>query len=224
MPKLLALLTVLIATSSTLATARAQYGESEAAATPSSTPPLMEPRLLKLTAHVGYAFGGSVSEGGGSLSLDGGPTLGVLASYGLPTGGRIFLSFTQQDNRAEVRGTSGIDEYDLILRTLQFGGSLDMPLRPTGGRVWPHFAFSIGATQFDPDYSRYETDWTFSWIVEGGVTVWLIKCLGLTALARLHGHVVQSENAALCSGGCVYLRDTTLLVEGEVGAGVTLAL
>lgn len=227
------LLGVLIALLSSAGTIQAQGDPSaemysSTPASPGGPPPSMplaQPRLLKLTGHIGYAFGGSLSGGGGGAELEGGPTVGALLSYRVISGGRVFLGYTAQNNHIDLHGTAlGSEDYDLSLHELQFGGSLDMPLYPTQGRVWPHFAFSIGATEWAPEDPRYSDSWTFSWIVEGGFTVWLVKFIGLTGLLRLHGHVMQSENAAICYGGCVYLRDTTLMVEGEVGGGVTLAL
>lgn len=194
-----------------------------------SRSPLMEPRRLQLRAHVGYDFGGSISEDGvGSATLTGGPAFGLQLGYLAYPGGRVHLSFTQQANGVELQDdvSETVEKYDMTMRMLQFGGSIDTYLRPSGGRMWPHFAFSIGATQFDPDAPQYSVDWTFSWMVEGGVTFWLLKYVGLVALIRWNGHVMQADNAAFCVQGqsCVYLRSTELLFQGEIGGGVVLAL
>jgi hypothetical protein len=194
-----------------------------------SRSPLTEPRRLQLTGTAGYAFGGSVSEDGvGSATLTGGAASGGTASYLVYPGGRVHFTFTQQQNGVELRDdlSQTVQSYDLTLRMLQFGGSIDTYLRPSGGRLWPHFAFSIGATQFDPSATQYSVDWTFSWQVEGGLTYWLFKYVGLTAIARLNGHVMQADNAAFCVQGqsCVWLRSTQLMFQGELGGGVTLAL
>jgi len=194
-----------------------------------SRSPLMEPRRLQLRAHVGYAMGGSVDEEDvGSAELTGGPAFGLQLGYLAYPGGRVHFAYTQQANDVELKDdiSETVEKYDLTMRMLQFGGSIDTYLRPSGGRMWPHFAFSIGATQFDPDAPQYSADWTFSWIVEGGMTFWLMKYVGLVALVRLNGHVMQADNAAFCVQGetCVYLRSTQVMFQGEIGGGVVLAL
>jgi hypothetical protein len=237
LPRTVALVSLLLLSSSS--TALAQYygrttpvhgsaSDDEEQGT-KSRPPLTVPRRLQLRAHVGYAMGGSIDEEDvGSATLSGGAAFGLQLGYLAYPGGRVHLSYTQQANGVELKDdiSETVEKYDLTLRQVQFGGSIDTYLRPSGGRLWPHFAFSIGATQFDPDASQYSADWTFSWIVEGGITFWLFKNIGLVALVRWNGHVMQADNAAFCVQGetCVYLRSTELLFQGEVGGGVVLAL
>jgi hypothetical protein len=191
-------------------------------------PPLMRPNRVALTAHVGYAFGGSVEGDGGRASLEGGPSAGAIASFTVSPGAKVRLVYSQQANelfvRNDVADTS--ERFDLNLRSLQIGGALELPLPQSGGRLWPHFAMTLGTTQLDPSDANYGTSWLFSGMLEGGATLWIVRQLGLTALLRLHGQVLDADNASFCTGGgsCAVVRSTRLLLEGEIGGGITLAL
>jgi hypothetical protein len=191
-------------------------------------PPLMRPNRFTLTAHAGYAFGGTVEGGGGRASLEGGPSAGVIASFTVSPGAKVRLVYSQQANQMFIRDalSDTSDRFDLNLRSIQLGGAVEMPFRPSGGRLWPHFAMTLGATQFDPSDDRYGDSWVFAGMLEGGGTLWIVKQLGITALLRLHGQVLDANNESFCVGGgtCVILRSTHVMLQGEIGGGLTIAL
>jgi len=209
---------------------QAQYGYPAPAVgtSPGEAPPLMRPNRFTLTAHAGYAFGGSVDGEGGHASVEGGPAAGAIASFTVSPGAKVRLVYSQQANELFVRNdlADSSDRFDLNLRSLQLGGALEMPFVPSKGRLWPHFAMTLGATQFDPSDDRYGDSWVFAGMLEGGATLWLVKQLGITALLRLHGQVLDANNESFCVGGgtCVILRSTQLMLQGEIGGGITLAL
>jgi hypothetical protein len=191
-------------------------------------PPLMRPNRFALTAHVGYAFGGSLDGDGGRASLEGGPSAGAIGSFTLSPGAKVRLVYSQQANELFVRNdlADSSERFDLNLRSLQLGGALEMPLPQSAGRIWPHFGMTLGATQLDPSDERYGTSWVFAGMIEGGATLWIVRQLGLTALLRLHGQVLDADNASFCVSGqtCVVLRSSQVMLQGEIGGGITLAL
>lgn len=189
---------------------------------------LTTPRRIQLTAHVGAAFGGKIEGTQGRMTLEGGPSFGLSAGYTIRKGGQIRLSYTQQKNQLFIRrnDTGESRRFEMPMHGIQIGGALDMPIPSTGGRLWPHFGLTLGATQFQPDTGDLASSWTFSWLAEGGLTFWIVRFLGINALIRWHGHVVSADNAAFCGSeqsGCVLIRSTELLFQGEAGGGVTLA-
>jgi hypothetical protein len=209
----------------------AQYGYPAPGLAPpvgEGPPPLMRPNRFTLTAHAGYAFGGSVDGEGGRASVEGGPSAGAIASFTVSPGAKVRFVYSQQANELFIRNdlADTSDRFDLNLRSLQLGGALEMPLPQTAGRLWPHFAMTLGATQFDPSDDRYGDSWVFAGMLEGGATLWIVKQLGITALLRLHGQVLDANNDSFCIGGgtCVILRSTQVMFQGEVGGGITLAL
>ena len=179
---------------------------------------------VSVTPFIGYRMGGQFSDSDTGDEID----LGDAGSFGL-------IINAPADNTTEwelfySRQSAGIDtstvpvdpNLDIDISYFQVGGTYVFE----GAPIRPFISAGIGARQFSPSQSQYNSETYFAFSLGGGAQVFPESRIGLRLEGRLFGSVIDSDSAIFCSssgGGanCAIRADGDILWQWEMFAGIT---
>lgn len=163
---------------------------------------------------------GSVGTTEGTLDLAGGFLYGVSMGWRVRPDGVVEIAWSRQDSEASGNLTSGRQEFDVTIDTLEFGGLWET--RP--GKMRPFLGMTLGGTRLAGSGQGYGEAWNFSGSISGGVRYFLSDHTLLRLEGRGTGILLSGGSALACSfppGGCQVGVTGSLL--GAFSARVALA-
>jgi len=184
-----------------------------------------EAQSFEVTPFGGWRFGGSFEE----LSTNATSSLDGTVSYGLIVG----IPWNAQDrSRLELmwshQGTSlGLSdpeqaELDVDVDYLHVGGMA--PFRTPNERLEALLTGGLGATFLRPGLSGASSETRFSLSLGAGLLYRVSDRVGLRLEARGWWTFTETGGAVLCAGGCVVAFSGSGFGQGELIAGLRLAL
>jgi opacity protein-like surface antigen len=178
----------------------------------------------ELTPHIGYKFGGGLSDYYTSrdYDFDDSESYGVTFNYtlGLMGDTQLELSWSRQDTAMEVTGFER-DTFDLTIDYWQAGGlkqwNEDEPLRP-------FVVGSIGAAHFSPDQADLSSATRFAFALGGGVKILPGEHIGIRLQGKLYGTYASGGGGVICGGGgCSFGFGGNVMWQAEFSAGLIIA-
>jgi hypothetical protein len=133
----------------------------------------------------GYMTFSSVSVREGDLQFSDGPNYGLGLDYHIRSGLAVELLWvsTKTDVRLREFGTGFTkDLFGMNVNYFQIGGVQEIHPRK---KARPFFAFTVGATLFEPQDATVSSEWLFSITLGGGGKFDLSKKIGIRLQARM---------------------------------------
>ena len=180
-------------------------------------------RQLELTPFVGTRVGGDFDDIQTPLindvEIDDGASFGLVFDVGFGENWQLEFLGSSQATELIAEGTiSGKVDIDVnhyhVGGAYQFRDSLE-PLRP-------FVAFSLGATQFDPD-GALDSESKFSFSLGGGVKYHFNDRLGVRVQGRFTSTEINDDDEVFCDPFvCYVVEDTNFLNQTELSAGLVI--
>lgn len=177
---------------------------------------------FQVTPFVGYRDGGEFEDSGTGikLSLSEENTWGIIIDKDAGTGKQAEFYYSHQPTSLNADGivTPGA-LFDLDIDYYHIGGRQLWDM----GKATTFLVATVGATHFDPQSSSVESMTRFSIGLGGGVELNATERVGFRLEGRGFATFLKSDEAVFCngSGSCVVLVDSDVMLQFEVGAGVT---
>jgi opacity protein-like surface antigen len=171
---------------------------------------------------MGYRVGGGFEDAGTGekLDLSEGETYGLIVGMDISPGKQyeFFYSFQPSRLTAGDTTTPGV-LVDMDVEYFHIGGR---SYRDKGA-VRTFVMGGLGATHFDPHASNLGSETRFSISLGGGVELGVSEQVAIRLEGRGFGTFLNSSGAIFCSssGGCEIYINSDLLLQFEVGAGVS---
>jgi hypothetical protein len=144
---------------------------------------------------------GSVGTNQGTLDLAAGFLYGLSVGWRVRPDGIVEIAWSRQDSEATGNLTSGPQEFDVTIDTLEFGGLWET--RP--GRMRPFLGMTLGGTRLAGPGQDYGEAWNFSGSISGGIRYFLSDHALLRLEGRGSGILLSGGGALACGfppGGC----------------------
>lgn len=178
---------------------------------------------FEITPFYGWQFGGSVALLAGDLEIKDAAAYGVILDVTMRPGTQLELSYSRQDTELQFNpfGLPRETLSDMTVEYWQIGG---LGFTQRGG-ARPFGSFTLGATHYNPDAARFDDEWRFSMVLGGGVKIIPSERLGIRLQGHLLGTFLSTGSTIWCgAGGCSFGLFGSGILQGEVSAGVILAL
>lgn len=179
---------------------------------------------VSVTPFIGYRVGGQFSNSDTGDEVD----LGNAGSFGLII--NAPADYTTEWELFYSRQSAGIDtstvpidpDLNIDISYFQAGGTYVFE----GAPIRPFISAGIGASQFSPDQSQYNSETYFAFSIGAGAHIFPESRVGLRLEGRLFGSVIDSNSNIFCrsnesGASCAIVADGDILWQWEVFAGVT---
>lgn len=179
---------------------------------------------VSVTPFIGYRVGGQFADSDTGDEVE----LGDAGSFGLII--NAPADYTTEWELFYSRQSAGIDRstvpvdpsLDIDISYFQAGGTYVFE----GAPIRPFISAGIGASQFSPDQSQYNSETYFAFSIGAGAHIFPESRIGLRLEGRVFGSVIDSDSDIFCAsnqGGatCAFRADGDILWQWEVFAGVT---
>lgn len=177
---------------------------------------------FQLTPFMGYRVGGRFEDAGTGVELDLAEeeTYGIIIDKDIDPGKQYEFFYSFQPSKLKTGGafTPGVLA-DVDVEYFHIGGRNYWDKGATRTFV----VGTVGATHFDPHSSSLSSETRFSISLGGGVEVGTSERIAVRLEARGFATFLDSEGAIFCdsTSGCTVLVTSDLLLQFEVGAGVS---
>ena len=169
---------------------------------------------VSVTPFIGYQVGGQFQDSDTGDEVD----LGNAGSFGLII--NAPSDYTTEWELFYSRQSAGIDKstvpidpnLNIDISYFQAGGTYVFE----GSPIRPFISAGIGASQFSPDESQYNSETYFAFSIGGGAQIFPESRVGLRLEGRLFGSVIDSNSDIFCRSG---QGGATCAIVGESRAG-----
>jgi hypothetical protein len=183
-------------------------------------------KKTEVTIYSGWFFAGYVNGYDQQLWFDNDYNLGVAFSHAIEPGYHVEFFYERMNTEASTRRYgSGYNKYafDVSIDYYQIGVNREVFL---GGPIVPFGSFSIGLASFIPRTYEYSTRVVFAATMGGGIKIFMTDAIGL----RIGGRFMLPMQFAGggfywgSGGGGIGIGTSTSVIQGELTAGILLAL
>ena len=183
---------------------------------------------IEISAMGGYQWGGNYTVETANIKIDNNGTFGMTIDIPVPeTPGlmaEVAYSFTRSSLSYQER-TSFPDQYsfDMTIHYFLAGATYQENL----GRFVPFAIMDIGAVLFHPQNTNYNDAWMLAATIGMGCKTKISSRLGLRIQGRFLAPIQVKEGALWCqsgSGCSIYLKSGTILLQGDIMAGIFIEL
>jgi len=172
----------------------------------------------------GYQFSGNYTIQTGNIKIDSNPSFGFMFSVPVPeTPGlmaEVSYSFTQSLLSYREQSDQPLqDLFNMTIHYFQAGATYQEVL----GRFIPFAIMQVGGVLFHPQDSEYKDAWLLAASLGMGCKTLIHEHWGLRIQGRFLAPIQVEEGALWCqsgSGCIVYLKSGTILLQGDIMAGV----
>jgi len=183
----------------------------------------------EITGIVGYRMGGQFDVNDPTTGNDDSVDLQDSGSWGVDIG--IYrdatsfyeLLYSQQSSDLDS-GDPALERADIKVEYFQFGGTLLYPYNDN----WfiPYLSLTIGATRFDVQGGKSQSDTRFSGTLGGGFRIPISENFAVSAGLRGYLTAVDSDSQFLCVGtggsaNCLIRSSGSAFFQGEALIGFT---
>ena len=191
-----------------------------ASAAAAQTAPTAEP-AVEVTPFVGFQFGDWFTGGFGynsglqDVDIEESESWGLILDFPVNRHAQIELLYSRQEaDLRPLRFPAPTTVSDLDVEYFQIGFLWQW----TPGQVRPFVVGSLGAASFDPERGGSET--RFATTFGGGVKLLVNDHVGFRFEGRLYSTLLEHDDPIFCGGDCRYHRDSSVLVQFDLKAGV----
>lgn len=180
-------------------------------------------REFELTPFVGTRVGGDFDDIETGLiddvEIDDGASFGLVFDVNFGDNWQLEFLGSMQATELIAEGTvSG--KGDIDVNHFHVGGAYQF--RDSLENVRPFVAFSVGATQFDPD-GALDSESKFSLSLGGGIKYHFNDRLGVRVQGRFTATEINDDDEVYCDPiGCWVVEDTNFLNQTELSAGLII--
>jgi hypothetical protein len=176
-----------------------------------------------LTLYGGWRFGGSLDDEttGKSWDLKDAASYAMALDIGLDPRAQLQFFVSRQNSALKANDFAPtVNDIGLNITYFHVGGTYYLSRAGQGGYV----VGGLGATYFEPDDDRLNSETKFSLNLGGGYMVPLGKHVGLRLEARAFVTLLNNSGGLFCgnSAGCVVHIQGDTLVQGDVMAGLSV--
>ena len=183
---------------------------------------------IEVSAMAGYQFGGNYAIETGSIKIDSQPSFGFMVGIPVPEtpGLMAEVAYSFSSSSLSYREQSNLplqDLFDMTIHYFQAGATYQENL----GRFIPFAIMEIGAVLFHPLDNKYADAWLLAASIGMGCKTKISSRLGLRIQGRFLAPIQMEEGALWCqsgSGCAIYLKSGTILLQGDIMAGIFLQL
>ena len=183
---------------------------------------------IEISAMGGYQWGGNYTVETANIKIDNNGTFGMTIDIPVPeTPGlmaEVAYSYTRSSlSYQELISSQEPKSFNMDVHYFQAGGSYQENL----GRFVPFALGSIGTVLFHPRDKNYDDAWMFAATIGMGCKTKISSRLGLRIQGRFLAPIQVKEGALWCqsgSGCSIYLKSGTILLQGDIMAGIFIQL
>ncbi len=176
---------------------------------------------IEVTPFVGFQFGGWFSDDFGynsgldDVDIEESESWGLILEFAVNRHAQIELLYSRQETELRPQRFPGpATVADLDVEYFQVGFLWQW----TPGQFRPFVAGSLGAASFDPEHGDSET--RFATTVGGGVKLLVNEHFGVRFEGRVYSTLLEDDDELFCGGRCHYHRDSSVLVQLDLKAGL----
>jgi len=191
--------------------------------TAGAAPVLAQPQW-ELHPFAGYAFGGRLETVAGDLKPDDSLNYGLTVGIRMQEKLQLELSWAHQETRMGfepiLSGGTELDGFDMATNQLSVGINYAI----TQDKLTPFVSFGLGATNWDPQEGRLDSEWEFMMILGGGAKYYFSESFGVRAQLRIYSAFLNTQGGIFCDPalGCYDTLQTSTVLQTELSAGLVL--
>jgi hypothetical protein len=183
---------------------------------------------IEISAMGGYQFGGNYAIENGNIKIDSNPSFGFMVGIPVPEtpGLMAEVSYSFTSSSLSYREQSNLplqDLFDMTIHYFQAGATYQEDL----GRFTPFAIMEVGAVLFHPHDGNYKDAWLLAASLGMGCKTLIHQRWGIRIQGRLLAPIQVEEGALWCqsgSGCAIYVKSGTILLQGDVMAGIFMQL
>ena len=180
---------------------------------------------VEVVPFTGYMFAGKLNTVDGEINIDNGVNYGLILDVKVDTEVIVELMYNRLDTRLQI--IEGLfdtvkNSFNMSVEYFQGGAQFEIE----DGKFRPFWAFTLGATLFNPANENINSEWRFSFTVGGGIKYYFIKNFGIRLQWRFLVPIYFNGGALFCGNeGCgAVISGSALLLQYDLTAGLVIVL